>query len=74
MFDDLKGLYQEMILDHNNRPRNFRVLADANRTVHGSNPVCGDHYTIYARIDGDMVRDLGFQGSAAPSRRHRHPF
>lgn len=63
MFDELADLYQQLILDHNRRPRNFRVLPDANRTAQGTNPVCGDNYTIYAKMDGGMVKEISFQGS-----------
>ncbi len=63
MFVDLTELYQETILDHNRNPRNFRVLADANRTANGSNPVCGDRYTIFARMDGEVLGEVSFQGS-----------
>jgi nitrogen fixation NifU-like protein len=63
MFDDLSELYQEVILDHSKSPRNFRVLPNANCKAEGRNPICGDHYTIYARTEGDMVRELSFQGS-----------
>jgi nitrogen fixation NifU-like protein len=60
---DLKALYQEVILDHNKQPRNFRVLADATRMVEAYNPLCGDHYTIYIKMDGERVVDVSFQGS-----------
>jgi nitrogen fixation NifU-like protein len=60
---DLKALYQEIILDHNKNPRNFRVLADATRMVEAYNPLCGDHYTIYIKMDGDKVVDVSFQGA-----------
>ena len=63
MFDDLADLYQQLILDHNKRPRNFRVLPDANRTAQGTNPICGDNYTLYAKMDGDVVKEISFQGS-----------
>ena len=63
MFDDLTELYQQLLLDHNKSPRNYRVLPDANRTVQGTNPICGDNYTIYAKMDGDVVLELTFQGS-----------
>ena len=63
MFDDLNDLYQEVILDHSKRPRNFHTLDNANRTAQGHNPLCGDNYTIYALIDGDVIKDLSFQGS-----------
>ncbi len=60
---DLRELYQEVILDHNRRPRNFKVLADANRTAEGYNPLCGDRLTVYLKLDGDVVREVSFQGS-----------
>jgi len=63
MFDDLTELYQQLLLDHSKSPRNFRVLPNANRTAQGTNPICGDNYTIYARMDGDVVQELTFQGS-----------
>ena len=63
MFDDLTDLYQQLILDHSKSPRNFRVLPDANRTAQGANPVCGDHYTLYVKLDGDVVKEISFQGS-----------
>ena len=63
MLDDLTDLYQQLILDHNKRPRNFGVLPDANRTAQGTNPICGDNYTLYAKMDGDVVQEISFQGS-----------
>jgi len=57
MFDDLTELYQQLLMDHSKSPRNFRVLSDANRTAQGTNPVCGDHYTVYARMNGDIVEN-----------------
>ena len=63
MSDDLTELYQQLLLDHNKSPRNFRVLPDANRTAQGTNPICGDSYTLYARMNGDVVEELTFQGS-----------
>ena len=63
MFDDLTDLYQQLILDHSKSPRNFRVLPDANRTAQGTNPICGDNYTLYAKMDGDVVKEISFQGS-----------
>jgi nitrogen fixation NifU-like protein len=56
-------LYQQIILDHNKAPRNFRVMADATRTVEGYNPLCGDHYTVYVRLDGETIADISFQGA-----------
>jgi nitrogen fixation NifU-like protein len=60
---DLTELYQEVILDHNKRPRNFQVLEGANRAAEGYNPLCGDQITIYLRLDGDVIQDISFQGS-----------
>lgn len=59
----LRDLYQEMILDHQKSPRNFRELAEADRTAHGNNPLCGDKVTVYLKLDGDVVRDVSFQGA-----------
>ena len=63
MFDDLTDLYQQVILDHSKKPRNFGKLASANRTAQGHNPLCGDNYTLYALMDGDVIKDISFQGS-----------
>ena len=63
MFDDLTELYQQVILDHSRSPRNFHKLENANRTAQGHNPLCGDSYTIYARMQGDVIQELSFQGS-----------
>ncbi len=60
---DLRELYQQVILDHNRSPRNFRELPDATRKIEGFNPLCGDHYTVYLKIDGDVIRDISFTGS-----------
>jgi nitrogen fixation NifU-like protein len=59
----LRELYQEIILDHNKSPRNFRVIADATRSVEGYNPLCGDHYSIFVKMNGDLITDVSFQGS-----------
>lgn len=60
---DLNELYQEVILDHNNRPRNFRALGGANRRAEGFNPLCGDRLTLFLLVDDGVIRDVGFQGS-----------
>ena len=60
---DLSELYQEVILDHNKRPRNFCRLEDANRTAEGYNPLCGDQLTMYVHLEDDVIKDIGFQGS-----------
>ena len=60
---ELEDLYQEMVIDHNSRPRNFRKPEGANRSVEGYNPLCGDRLTIYLKVEGDVIADIGFQGS-----------
>lgn len=61
---ELSELYQEVILDHNRKPRNFRVLSDANRSAEGYNPLCGDQLRIYLKLDdGGVIREIAFQGS-----------
>ena len=60
----LRELYQEVILDHNKNPRNFRVMDDANRHASGNNPLCGDKVEVYLRVNGDgTIDDVSFQGS-----------
>lgn len=63
MMSELNELYQEVILDHNRKPRNFRVMEEANRKSEGFNPLCGDQITLFVRLDGDMISDISFQGS-----------
>jgi nitrogen fixation protein NifU and related proteins len=63
MSNELRELYQEVIIDHSRRPRNFGAPKDANRTAQGVNPLCGDKTTVYLQIDGDVVKDAGFVGS-----------
>ncbi len=60
---DLRGLYQEMILDHSKRPKNFRVIEEANQHAEGYNPLCGDRVKIYLRLKDDRINDISFQGS-----------
>jgi nitrogen fixation NifU-like protein len=60
---DLRGLYQEVILDHSKKPRNYRVLEGAEHQAEGYNPLCGDRVTIYLKLEGDKISDLSFQGS-----------
>jgi nitrogen fixation NifU-like protein len=60
---DLTDLYQEVILDHNRRPRNFRVIDAASAVQEGFNPLCGDRLTLFVRMDGDVIADVAFQGS-----------
>ncbi|MGZ8795897.1 MAG: Fe-S cluster assembly sulfur transfer protein SufU [Thermoanaerobaculia bacterium] len=63
MMSDLRDLYQQVILDHNKSPRNFRELSNPTSRVEGYNPLCGDHYTIFLQVDGDTIKDLSFTGS-----------
>jgi len=60
---DLRALYQEIILEHNKNPRNFRKMPGANRILEGYNPLCGDHYTLYLKIVDDTIIDISFEGS-----------
>ncbi len=60
--DDLEELYQDMVIDHSRRPRNFRRLEDANRTAEGFNPLCGDQITLYLKVEDDVIEDIGFEG------------
>jgi nitrogen fixation NifU-like protein len=60
---DLRDLYQEVILDHNRRPHNFRHMDGADRVCEGFNPLCGDRLTLFVDLDGDVIRDLAFEGT-----------
>ena len=60
---DLTDLYQQVILDHNRRPRNRGKLPSANRVAHGDNPTCGDQCDVYLRVDGDRIAEISFDGS-----------
>ncbi len=60
---DLRELYQQVILDHYKKPRNFQRLPDANRMAEGHNPLCGDEITVYLHLDGEVIRDISFQGA-----------
>jgi nitrogen fixation NifU-like protein len=62
MTGERDDLYQEMILDHYKHPRNQRPLPDADHDAEGYNPLCGDHLHIYLKLDGDIVRDVTFEG------------
>lgn len=59
----IRELYQEVILDHNRSPRNFRRMENATQTVEGFNPLCGDHYTVYLNLEGEIIQDISFYGS-----------
>jgi nitrogen fixation protein NifU and related proteins len=60
---ELSELYQQVILDHNKKPRNFRKVENANRSAEGFNPLCGDQLTVYLDVEDDLVKDVGFEGS-----------
>lgn len=60
---ELRDLYQEVILEHSKAPRNFHAIADSNQKAEGFNPLCGDHFTVYVKVDGDSIQDIAFQGS-----------
>lgn len=60
---DMKQLYQEVILDHNKKPRNFGVVADANRKAEGHNPLCGDHISLSLRVNDNRVESIAFEGN-----------
>ena len=60
---ELSELYQQVILDHNKKPRNFRKLETANHSAEGYNPLCGDQLTVYLNLEDDAVKDVSFEGS-----------
>jgi nitrogen fixation NifU-like protein len=60
---ELSELYQQVILDHNKKPRNFHKLETANRKAEGFNPLCGDHLNVYLHIEDDQVKEISFEGS-----------
>lgn len=59
---DLQELYQEVVLDHNRRPRNFKRPDNVNRTAEGFNPLCGDQVNVYLNVEDDVITDIGFEG------------
>ena len=59
----LSDLYQEILLEHNSKPRNFRKVEEANQTSEGYNPLCGDQITLYLKVVDGVIDDVGFQGS-----------
>jgi nitrogen fixation NifU-like protein len=61
---DARALYQEVILDHNKKPRNFGTLADANRKADGHNPVCGDHISVSLQVADGRIENIAFQGQS----------
>ena len=63
MNSDLRDLYQEVVIDHSRRPRNFRKLEHPNRTVEGFNPLCGDKLVLYVKLNDRVIEDISFEGS-----------
>ena len=63
MSSELRDLYQEVVIDHSKKPRNFRKPEGANRSAEGINPLCGDQITLYLKLSGDVIEDIGFQGA-----------
>ncbi|HEV7925575.1 MAG TPA: SUF system NifU family Fe-S cluster assembly protein [Verrucomicrobiae bacterium] len=63
MDNELNELYQQVILDHCRKPRNFHVMAGEHRAAEGKNPLCGDNFTIYLQVEGETIRDMSFQGA-----------
>ncbi|MFI5252552.1 MAG: Fe-S cluster assembly sulfur transfer protein SufU [Bacteroidota bacterium] len=59
----LRELYQEVILDHNKNPRNYHLMEDANKVLEGYNPLCGDHYTFYFKLENNIIKEISFTGS-----------
>lgn len=60
---DLRDLYQEVILDHNKRPRNFRILPESTHRADGVNPLCGDQVSVYLDVEDGIIKDIAFQGA-----------
>ncbi len=63
MSEELRDLYQEVVLDHGRKPRNFHKPEGANRRAEGVNPLCGDQITVYLKLAGDVIEDIGFEGA-----------
>lgn len=63
MTSDLRELYQQLVLEHNRSPRNFRQMPDATASAEGTNPLCGDQITLFVKLDGETIADVSFQGS-----------
>lgn len=60
---DASELYQSVILDHNRAPRNYHTMEQFDRTAEGYNPLCGDQFTVWLKLDGNTISDVSFQGS-----------
>ncbi len=63
MTPDVRELYQQLIVDHSKSPRNCRVIEGADCSAEGDNPLCGDHVTLFVKLEGDRVKDISFQGN-----------
>jgi nitrogen fixation NifU-like protein len=61
--DELRELYQQVILDHNKNPKNFGKLEPANRTAEGYNPLCGDRVDLYLQVEDEVIKDISFEGA-----------
>jgi nitrogen fixation NifU-like protein len=61
--EDLRDLYQQVILDHNKNPKNFKKIEHASHTSEGYNPLCGDRIDVYLQVEDGQIKDIGFQGS-----------
>ena len=61
--EELRDLYQEVILDHNKNPRNFHKMENATKVLEGQNPLCGDHYTLFLLLENNIIKDISFEGS-----------
>jgi nitrogen fixation NifU-like protein len=60
---DIRDLYQDMIFEHSKRPENFHALPEASHKAEGFNPLCGDHFTVFLKLDGDRIAGISFEGS-----------
>ena len=70
---NLSELYQNVILEHNRSPRNYRAMPDANRVAQGHNPLCGDLVTVQLRVEDGRIQDVAFQGSGCALSRASAP-
>jgi len=69
---DLRELYQEVILDHSKSPRNYRKIDPADRTADGTNPLCGDRVSLFLKMDGEHIAEVGFQGQGCARGKAEH--
>ena len=72
MFDDINDLYQQVILDHCKKPRNFHEMPSASRMAQGHNPLCGDNLKLYLDMDGDGALDVVLTSNGGPARLFRN--